>query len=227
VMLHAEVVIAGNAYLAAYAHDAGAKRVEIIPTVIDLKRYPVVSTEKRDKVITIGWIGSPSTAKYLQEITPALVEVCAEGKAKVRLIGSGLVDLPDVDAEVLTWNEDTEADLMHSFDIGIMPLPDEPWARGKCGFKLIQYMACGLPVIASPVGVNCEIVEHGVNGFLASTKNEWIQALLMLRGNSELRWTMGAAGRRKVEEQYCLQVTAPKLVSLLQSVGVEHGACVE
>jgi glycosyltransferase involved in cell wall biosynthesis len=99
-----------------------------------------------------------------------------------------------------------------------MPLPDNPWERGKCGFKLIQYMACGLPVIASPVGVNSEIVEHGVNGFLAETQEEWEAALRTLIADSDLRQQMGKAGREKVEREYSLQVTGPKLVALLKSI---------
>ena len=99
-----------------------------------------------------------------------------------------------------------------------MPLPDNPWERGKCGFKLIQYMACGLPVIASPVGVNSKIVEHGVNGFLAETQEEWEAALSTLIADSDLRQQMGKAGREKVEREYSLQVTGPKLVALLKSI---------
>jgi len=96
-----------------------------------------------------------------------------------------------------------------------MPLPDNPWERGKCGFKLIQYMACGKPVVASPVGVNREIVVDGVNGFLASTPKEWVEALLRLKADPELRRAMGEKGRRMVEEKYCLQVTAPRLHRIL------------
>jgi glycosyltransferase involved in cell wall biosynthesis len=138
------------------------------------------------------------------------------------LIGSGNVIFPDVRVEILPWSEETEVALLQTCDVGIMPLPDEPWTRGKCGFKMIQYMACGLPVVASPVGVNKEIVEHGVNGFLAVTNDEWLTALSTLRDNPELRRKMGAAGRRKVEEKYCLQVTAPQYVKLLQSMIEKH-----
>ena len=219
VMRGAHLVTAGNAYLADYARCAGAHRVEVIPTVIDLGRYPPSHTEPAlDTLFTIGWIGSPSTAKYLQAIVPALAKVCAGGMGRVRLIGSGPVDLPGVPVEVLPWDEATEVDELKQFDVGIMPLPDEPWERGKCGFKLIQYMACGLPVVASPVGGNREIVDQGVNGFIADTTEEWVQALRMLMLDAGLRQRMGRAGRDKVEHEYCLQVTAPWLVALLQSI---------
>lgn len=167
-------------------------------------------------IFTIGWIGSPSTSKYLQEIAPALAEVCRNGRGRVALIGAGEVDLPGVPVVRLPWSEDTEVANMQKFDVGIMPLVDRPWERGKCGFKLIQYMACSLPVVASPVGVNSEIVEPDVNGFLAITTRDWVRTLTELRDRPDLRDKMGRAGRKKVESRYCLQVTAPRLVSILQ-----------
>ena len=219
VMRGAKLVTAGNAYLADYARSAGAARVEFIPTVIDLDRYPRASaTRPPDAPLTIGWIGSPSTAKYLQAIAPALTEVCAGVKVQVRLIGSGPIELPGVPMEVLPWDEATEVSNMQQFDVGIMPLPDEPWALGKCGFKLIQYMACSLPVVASPVGVNREIVEPGVNGYLAATPADWTQSLTALLKDADLRRRMGQAGRKKVELEYSLQVTGQKLARLIESI---------
>lgn len=218
VMRLADTVIAGNAYLASYAQQAGAKRVESIPTVVDLDRYPATLPISESQIFTIGWIGSPSTARYLRDIAPALAEVCKGDRARVRLIGSGPVDLPGVPVEVLAWSEATEVEEIRRFDVGIMPLPDEPWARGKCGFKLIQYMACGLPVVASPVGVNAEIVASGINGLLASTPGEWATALQRLADDQNLRIKMGRAGRKKVEDRYCLHVTAQKMVALLRAV---------
>jgi glycosyltransferase involved in cell wall biosynthesis len=217
VMRLADTVVVGNIYLADYARRAGARRVEVIPTVVNLARYPALQPASDPAVFTIGWIGSPSTAKYLHNIAPALAEVCQSGSARIRLIGSGPIDLPGVPAEVLPWHEDVEVDEVRRFDVGIMPLPDEPWTRGKCGFKLIQYMACGLPVVASPVGVNCQIVEHGVNGFLAETPAQWQQAIEALRADAGLRRRMGLAGRQRVEQQYSLQVTGPRLAALLKS----------
>lgn len=220
VMRLAHTVVAGNGYLADYARRAGAPRVAVIPTVIDLARYPVKDEASAGGVFTIGWIGSPSTARYLRDIAPALAEVCKEGRARVRLIGAGPIELPGVPVEVIPWREDSEVDEIRRFDVGIMPLPDEPWARGKCGFKLIQYMACGLPVVASPVGVNGEIVEEGGNGFLATDRAAWVRALEALRGDADLRERMGAAGRRRVEERYCLAVTGPRVVEVLKSAAV-------
>lgn len=216
VMRMARTVVAGNQYLATYATHAKAERVKVIPTVIDLSKYTLKDVQVAPQVLTIGWIGSPSTARYLHEIAPALAEVCKNGRARVCLIGSGTMSLLGVPLDLIEWREDTEVDDICRFDIGIMPLPDVPWARGKCGFKLIQYMACGLPVVASPVGVNSEIVEDKVNGYLATSANEWVKALDALLDSVEERRNMGAAGRKLVQEKYCLAVTAPRLVEVLE-----------
>lgn len=214
VMKNASLVIVGNEYLADYARKAGASHVEIVPTVVDLTRYPL-RVPVKSSIFTIGWIGSPSTGKYLQEIAPALAEICRNGQAQVTLIGSGQIELPGVPVTILLWSETNEVINLQRFDVGIMPLLDRDWERGKCGLKLIQYMACGLPVLASPVGVNSQIVKEGVNGFLATTTQEWVKALNILRNFPDLRKKMGNAGRQTVESEYCLAVTAPKLVSLL------------
>jgi glycosyltransferase involved in cell wall biosynthesis len=212
----ASTVIAGNNYLANYARHSNAERVYEIPTVIDLSKYRVKAGKGAPQMLTIGWIGSPSTARYLNDIAPALAEFCKNRRARVCLIGSGPINLPGVPVELIDWREDTEIEDIRRFDVGIMPLPDEPWARGKCGFKLIQYMACGLPVVASPVGVNSEIVEDKVSGFLATSTSEWVDALNVLLDSVEMRRKMGAAGRQRVQEKYCLTVTAPKLVEVLE-----------
>ena len=223
VMRLSHIVVVGNTYLADYAGRAGAPRVEVIPTVIDLARYAVKDTTSASEVFTIGWIGSPSTTRYLYDIAPALAQVCQGGRARVRLVGSGPIELPGVPMEVIAWDEETEVDEIRGFDVGIMPLPDEPWERGKCGFKLIQYMACCLPVVASPVGVNSTIVEHGFNGFLATSAEEWSQALSTLAADSELRHRMGQRGRTKIDRGFCLQVTAPNLTNLLlEAVSVKR-----
>ena len=219
VMRHAALVIAGNDYLAERARSVGARRVECIPSVVDLRRYPLYP-KTADSCTTFGWIGTPITADQLQVIQPALAEVCKESQGRLALVGSGQIALADVPTEVHEWTESTEARHLRTFDIGIMPLIDEPFERGKCGYKLIQYMASGIPVVASPVGMNCQIVDEGTNGFLASTMAEWVYALSALRDDPDLRERMGAAGRRKVERQYCLQVTTPHLAKLLRSVNI-------
>ena len=214
-MRHAKLIIAGNSYLADRALRAGAEKVEILPSVVDLERYFVVPPRPRER-FTIGWIGSPATKQYLHLVAPALADLCKDDRTRVVLVGAGSIELPGVPVEILPWSEETEVASIQDFDVGIMPLPDDAWTRGKCGYKLIQYMACGRPVVASPVGVNSQIVEENLNGFIVRTTEEWVRALTSLRNNPSLREKMGEAGRKKVEDHYCLQVTAPRLLSLLE-----------
>ena len=218
VMKSSRLVIAGNPYIAQHATEAGTKRIEIVPTVLDTAAYQPKLRDCRGAVPVIGWIGSPSTWPFVLPVANILSDLVKEGHAFVTLIGAG----PRADEyprfNSLVWSEAEEVSMIQQMDIGIMPLPDTPWSRGKCGYKLIQYMACGLPVIASPVGVNSEIVEHGVNGFLASTDAEWRDALNALLKDADLRRRMGAAGRRKVEAQYSLQVWGPRVANMLKDV---------
>lgn len=212
----AALVVAGNAYLADFARAAGARQVELVPTVIDLERYPLptISLAKIDRPPCVGWIGQRATAAFLAPYASIFQRLSADGQARFTAIG---IDAPSLGLPMasIPWSEHTEVASISSLDIGIMPLVDEPFERGKCGYKLIQYMACGLPVVASPVGVNRQIVEHGVNGFLAETPEEWERALMTLLADAGLRQRMGQAGRQKVEAQYCVQVTGPKLAALL------------
>lgn len=216
IMRRAALVVAGNKYLMDRAWLAGSRKVEYLPTVVDLRRYHTAPRSRRE-AFTVGWIGSPLTAKYLHFIRPALVEVCNGKDTRLVLVGSGDIEFAETHVEIRAWSEETEVADIQSFDVGIMPLPDEPWTRGKCGYKVIQYMACGKPVIASPVGVNHQMVEHGINGFLVENSAEWVNAIKTFRSSQELRERMGKAGRRKVENEYCLQVTESRLLSFLLS----------
>jgi glycosyltransferase involved in cell wall biosynthesis len=219
VMRQARLVTVGSEYLGERARSAGAQRVAYLPTVVDLNRYQPPSNPA-GPTYTIGWIGSPITARYLHMVHDAVAEVCRNGGGKVSLVGAGQPTFAQVSVEVRPWSEATEVADLQRFDVGIMPLPDEPWERGKCGYKLIQYMACGRPVVASPVGMSKRIVEHGVNGFLANTHSEWVWALGALR-DKQLRARMGMAGRAKVERDFCVQVTVPQLSALLRSAATD------
>ena len=214
VMREADAVVAGNEYLASRARSAGADRIEIIPTVIDLDKYPHVPPSDEDP-FTIGWIGSPTTAQYVEAIAPALREVCERRDARVVLVGSGAVELPGVPVEVREWSEETEVDDISEFDVGIMPLEDTPWERGKCGFKLIQYMACGKPVVASPVGMNTELVDDGENGYVASDHDEWVDTLVHLCDDTETVQRMGSRGRELIADRFCLEVTSEEWIEIL------------
>ncbi len=215
VMRYAHTVTAGNSYLADYAIASGARKVQIIPTVIDSSRYQLKDGAVSDHVV-IGWVGSPTTLKYLKAIAPVLKDICQQQQVKVQIIGGkagiGLAE----HEEVIEWTEASEANLIRNFDIGVMPLEDSPWEKGKCGYKLIQYMGCGLPVVASPVGVNVDIVKPGYNGVLATTAHEWLNALTAYIADAGLRKQQGKNGRQLVDEKYNLKVAAATLVDVLK-----------
>ncbi|NDV89041.1 glycosyltransferase [Aurantimonas aggregata] len=219
IMRRADLVVAGSRYLADRASSAGCRHIELIPTVIDLDRYPEASSHQPEAgPVRIGWIGSPSTAHYLRPIGELLRQMSHETPIDCVAIGARPDQLAGGPFHAERWTEHSEVSALRGLDIGIMPLPDEPWERGKCGYKLIQYMACGLPVIASPVGANREIVQHGENGYLAEGLDEWRNAIAKLVGSTLIRRSLGSAGRRGVEARFTLQVQSPQLVSLLRSL---------
>jgi len=217
----AAVVCAGNDYLKHYADRAGASAI-VLPTVVDIEQYRPAAT-RPDRPLTIGWIGSPSTWGFVRPLLPLLAELCRSRGIAFSAVGAGVAAEADrFDGLTLVpWSEPTEIAAVQAMDIGIMPLPDEPWARGKSGYKLVQYMACGLPIIASPVGVNATIVADGWTGLLATNLNQWRHTLTRLIDDPGLRATLGHAGRARAVDAYSLQVQAPRLVEALYSaVGV-------
>ncbi len=221
-MAGAALVTAGNAYLANRASGAGARRVQIVPTVVDLDRYPprTAGDPAGDGTTDIAWIGSPATVAYLRLLAEPLRQLTARHPVRLVVIGGGETRLPGVDVVVKPWSAATEAADLARCHVGVMPLPDTPWERGKCGYKLIQYMACGLPVVASPVGVNREIVQPGQNGLLAADDTQWLDALEQLITDPALRVRMGQAARTTVEQRYSVQAVAPRLAMLLRAAGV-------
>lgn len=220
VMSHASMVIAGNAYLADRAREAGALRIEVIPTVVDTERYQP-RCHVVNETLVVGWIGTPKTSRYLKPLIPVFAALQDEVSVRFVAVGARAEDFVGTPVEARPWSVETEVEAIQQFDIGIMPLEDSPWERGKCGYKLIQYMACGLPVVASPVGVNPEIIIPEVSGLLASTSDEWHWALLrLLQADRPSRFAMGRSGRVRVENWYSLQVQAPRLLSAI-SVAVD------
>ena len=206
----------GNAYLAAYARAHGAPRVMEVPTVVDPSRYPVLPPPSGER-LRIGWIGTPANARYLQVVADALRILGDRIDATLVTIGApSIPDLP-VPQETHAWSEASEAALLSTIDVGVMPLEDNSFERGKCGYKLIQYMATGRPVIGSPVGVNTAIVDPSV-GLLAGSAEDWAKAILTLRDAPDMRARMGAAGRTKVEMRYSIEVAGRRLVDLFSSI---------
>jgi glycosyltransferase involved in cell wall biosynthesis len=220
-MKGARLVIAGNRYLADRATAAGARRIEVIPTVVNLALYPVKQMYSFDEKPRIVWIGSPSTVQYLLELAEAFRALAKRQPLTLRVIGGGAITMPGVNVEVVAWSADTEASAIAQCDVGIMPLRNTPWEQGKCAYKLIQYMACGLPTVASPIGANRDVVIEGETGFFADTALAWVEKMELLLCDAALRMRLGRAGRARVEAEYCLQQTAPRLVHLLTAAGVQ------
>jgi glycosyltransferase involved in cell wall biosynthesis len=216
-------VIVGNDYLAAFAHRYN-DAVTVIPTSVDLTRFvPRVDAAAGNgaspRTLVIGWIGSPTTGAYLRSLTPVFRKLAERRKFVLRISGTAdLVRIPGVEVDNTPWMLEREVELFNTCDIGVYPLPDDDWSKGKCGFKAIQFMACGVPVVSSAVGVNCEIIEDGRNGFLASTEDEWLEKLERLLSDAALRLRLADAGRRTIAERYSLEVNAPKLAATLRAV---------
>jgi len=215
----AQVVVCGNVYLQNYASQF-AERTIIIPTVVDTDRYqPSSAPRTSNDSLTIGWIGSPTTWANVRPLLPMIKRVCREDRLRFLAVGAGSGAKVDgfSGLDFVNWREESEVADVQSMDIGIMPLVDQPFEWGKCGYKLIQYMACGLPVIASPVGVNTEIVSN-TNGLLATTEQEWEFAIRKLIASRTERVTMGKAGRRRAVESYSLHSQEAGLVNLFLSI---------
>ena len=209
-------VIVGNRYLEEYANKFN-NNVVIIPTPIDTNKYVMDNSKKSSGGITIGWIGSFTTRVYLEDIRHALELLKKKYYSlKLKFIGNwSELKNPINGAEYKEWSLKDELSDIRSLDIGIMPMSDDMWTKGKCGFKAILYMACGIPVVASPVGTNMEIIEDGVNGFFADLEKGWIDRLSMLIEDLELRKRIGMAGRDTVEKRYSVAHTADYFIGAL------------
>lgn len=215
----ATACICGNDYLKAYAEQFCPNSVTI-PTVVDTDTY-VPRKCRGNGPPVVGWIGSPSTWQNVEPLLPTLLPRLRRLGVVFRVIGAGpkAEGIEGIDA--VSWSENTEIASVQGLDIGIMPLLDEPFQRGKCGYKLIQYMACGIPVVAAPVGVNSQIVDNGVNGFLASSEAQWLEALDRLIADKELRVAMGAKGRERAVQEYSLAAQQPNLLRVLCQAAAE------
>lgn len=211
----ATVVFAGNEYLAEFARRF-SHHVEVLPTVVDTEVYGPARSRGAG-VPLVGWVGSPTTARYLEPILPILDALARQYRFRLRIVGTGrAIRLNNVEVESPPWNAASEPGLFQQLDIGLYPLEDDPWTRGKCGFKAIQYMACGVPSVVSPVGVVRQIVRDGVDGLWATTPEQWHRALADLLANGEARTRMGADGRTRIESLYSLAAMAPRFVAGLE-----------
>jgi len=214
VMKYSGCVVAGNSYLAEKARESGARKIVILPTVINIDVYKVKDNYDNSKII-IGWIGSPSTFKYVVNIKSVLLKLLDLYHVELHIVGANQDLGLGSKVKYLKWTEDSEVALISNFDIGIMPLENTPWELGKCAYKLIQYMGCGLPVVASAVGMNKEVVDENINGFLVETEEQCFEKLSLLIENSILRKEFGNKGRIKIESDYDIQKKHNVLLSIL------------
>lgn len=213
----AAAAMCGNSYLQAYAQRFCPNSV-IVPTVLDTEAYrPASQPRSGEGSPVVGWLGSPTTWVNVEPLLPAILPVLKARGARLRAIGAGPRARGIEGVDAVEWSEASEVPELQAMDIGIMPLIDQPFQRGKCGYKLIQYMACGLPTIGSPVGVNSEIVADGSSGFLAAGPEEWAARLDTLLADPGLRARMGAEGRRIAAERYSLAAQQPRLLSILRA----------
>ncbi len=223
IMHDAEAVVVCNPYLEMYAKQYNNDTFRL-PTVVLLDKYKTIMDKyKRDdaQVFTIGWIGSKSTSAYVVEILPAMEKFASKHEVQFNLVGfdDSLVNdemRKRCHINMVPWSEESEVEGILTFDVGIMPLKDDAWARGKCGFKLVQYMSCKKPVIASPVGMNSSLVIDGKNGFLAETVDEWVSAFERVYLDEQLRVKMGDTNFQKVEREFNHQINCKKYVGLIR-----------
>ncbi len=217
-------VIVGNSYLASYARQHNA-HVTIIPSTIDTDVYVPRQFEAHadDRPVIIGWTGSYSTVRHLHSLRDTLRELRMRHDFRLHTIGAPNYRMDGVETISQEWRAESEAQDLLGFDIGIMPVPDDAWSRGKCGMKLLQYMGAAVPAVGSPVGMNTEIIQDGVSGFLASRKEEWIEKLSRLIRDVRLRREIGMAGRDTVETRYSVRTWIPQVRAVLASAARSTG----
>lgn len=217
----ADFVLPGSAWLADFALQNGADpaRIMILPTVVDARVYCPAEETRHGADVVVGWIGTPRNTSYLRDMMPVFRRVAAQcPHARFVFVGAELFATDTVAAEFRDWSMENEVADLQSFDIGIMPLPSNDFEKGKCGFKLIEYMAVGVPTVASPVGANVDIVLSGTTGFLAENADDWVTALIRLIEDAALRRRMGAEGRVRAQNHYSTEVVAPMMLDALRQV---------
>lgn len=210
----AESVIAGNQHLATLAACYN-RRVSVVPTAVDPTPYPVQPANVCAEPI-VGWIGTGINLMYLRRIVPALTRLRQRWpEVKLKIVSDDFLDAPEIEVIKKRWSLADEVADVTSFQVGVMPLPDDPWTRGKCAVKILQCFAASVPVVCSPVGANLEVVEHGRNGYFARTDEEWLERLSELLGDAEKRKQFGVAGRQTLEGKYSIAANLNRFVHAL------------
>ena len=209
-------VIVGNNYLKEYALQYNDK-VYVIPSSIDTERYRPLAGKREKKNIVIGWIGSMTTRNFLYELEDVFVRLSEKyGNLVFKIVGAPFHSAKLKNIINKEWSLEDEIADIQSFDIGIMPMPNNRWTKGKCAFKTILYMACGIPTVSSAVGMNLEVIDNGVDGYLVKDEDEWVERLSLLIEDRDLREAAAKKGRENIEKRYSLQVTAPLLYEVLK-----------
>lgn len=211
-------VIAGNQYLKSQALPYN-KNITIIPTAIDTSRYTIKDYCMNKKNVTIGWIGSKSSLPFLKELIPAFDQLAAQNNSlELKIICNDFFECRKMPVVKKMWALDDENADLQEIDIGLAPLPNHEWTKGKCATKLLQYLSVGIPVVCSPVGVHNEIVREGANGFFAASPQEWIEKISLLVKDKILRERIGREGKKTVESSYSLQANIPKFIDIIQGL---------
>jgi len=213
----ASLVLAGNQNLADWAKRY-SRDVHIVPSTVSLRQYRVKPSGSGTATPVIGWTGSHSSMQYLLGLHGALVRLRQHLAFRLVLVGVSGVSMHGLDVECRPWRAASEAEDLWDFDVGIMPLPDDAWTRGKCGMKAIQYMAVGVPAVVSPVGANASIVRHGVDGYHATSDDAWMEALGQLLLDQDKRRRLGMAARASVESYYSAEAQAPRVAALIKGL---------
>ena len=212
-------VIAGNEYLSSYARCYNPS-VSVIPTAIDTQKYRPNYKRRDNERLVIGWVGSGTTAIFLPMLKEVFIKLSERFKNVSFAIVGGSYSIEGLkDIRNIGWSLESELEQLQTFDIGIMPMPDNEWTRGKCAFKAILYMSMGIPCVCSAVGMNKELLQDGENGFLADSEKEWVEKLSLLIENPALRRRIGSAARKAIEEKYSLTVNAPKFLAVINAAG--------
>jgi glycosyltransferase involved in cell wall biosynthesis len=208
-------VVVGNQFLSRYARQY-CRHVTVVPSSVDTDRFRPTAKLQSGKKVIIGWSGSSTSQTYLELFLPMVRRLAALPGVEFRVHSDRRPELPGVACEWRKWHSETEAAEIAEFDIGLMPMPDDPWALGKCAMKALLYMSAGIPVVCSPVGANCEVVRHGENGFLANSTDEWVNHVHALVADAPLRKKMGEAGRQTVVDSYSMRVCADRFATVIR-----------
>lgn len=222
-MKRVDFVIAGNQFLKSEVLPYNTN-VEVIPTSVDLSHYSLKQGSHSEGPTMVGWLGSSSTLKYLKSLLPTFEKLYQEyPHFQLKMVCDQFLESDLVPMIKKRWSSEEEQSDLESFDIGIMPLSNDLWSQGKCGLKILQYYSVGIPVVCTPVGVNRDLVEDGVNGFWARDEEEWKKSIIRLIKEEGLRKEMGMKGRKAVEKAYSLKVNAPRILDVLLRVSTLRG----